>query len=224
MNAGSPSCRSHWRIWRKRSSSPHPRDKREVLARGRPALAAKPHHGLGRGVTPLARLAVTILLAVVAARGAAAETPYRERVQHDFEAWLGTNIWPEAKTAGVSRGTFDRSLSGITLDWSMPELEPPGVPVKPPTIEWQAQFGSPGNYFNERTLSNLARLGRGSASTHGARRWAASPSATASRRAYWWRSGPGIPSRLCEAARADICAPSPRRPSWGGARICFDRS
>ena len=111
-------------------------------------------------MTPLARLALTALLVVAAVTGAAAETPYRERVQHDFEAWLGTDIWPEAKAAGVSRATFDRSLSGVTLDWSMPELEPPGVPVKPPTVEWQAEFGSPGNYFNERTLSNLARLGR----------------------------------------------------------------
>jgi lytic murein transglycosylase len=42
----------------------------------------------------------------------------------------------------------------------MPELEPPGVTVKPPTVEWQAEFGSPGAYFSERTLSTLASAGR----------------------------------------------------------------
>jgi lytic murein transglycosylase len=42
----------------------------------------------------------------------------------------------------------------------MPELEPPGVPVKPPKVEWQTEFGSPGAYFKQSTLSSLAKLGR----------------------------------------------------------------
>ncbi len=111
-------------------------------------------------MAPFARLVLAAVVAVAAIGAAAAQTPDRERVQHDFEAWLVADIWPEAAAAGISRATFDRALAGVTLDWKMPELEPPGVPVKPPTVEWQSEFGSPGAYFNERTLGSLARLGR----------------------------------------------------------------
>ena len=95
-----------------------------------------------------------------ASPSAGAETPYRTRVEAQFQAWLTADIWPEAKAAGVSRATFDRALAGVTLDWTLPELAPPGVPVKPPSIRWQTEFGSPGAYFNEKTLTSLARIGR----------------------------------------------------------------
>lgn len=107
-----------------------------------------------------ARIAATCLLLVAGIAYAHAETPYRTRVEAQFRAWLISDIWPQAKSAGVSRATFDRALKGVTLDWTAPELAPPGVPVKPPSIKWQSEFGSPGAYFNEKTLSNLARLGR----------------------------------------------------------------
>ena len=109
----------------------------------------------------LARLAAVLVVIAAGIAGAAAETPYRTRVEADFQKWLVADIWPEAKAAGVSRATFDRALKGMTLDWSLPELAPPGVPVKPPSIKWQSEFGSPGAYFKESTLATLARLGRG---------------------------------------------------------------
>ena len=108
----------------------------------------------------LVRFAAFLMLAVATLSVARADTPYRERVQREFEAWLVSDIWPEAQKAGVSRGTFDRATHGLKLDWDMPELQPPGVPVKPPKVEWQAEFGSPGAYFKESTLATLARLGR----------------------------------------------------------------
>ena len=108
----------------------------------------------------IARLAVALLLLIAGIAEAGAETPYRTRVEAEFQAWLKSDIWPEAKAAGVSRATFDKALSGVTLDWTAPELSPPGVPVKPPSIKWQTEFGSPGAYFNEKTLSSLARAGR----------------------------------------------------------------
>ncbi len=106
------------------------------------------------------RIAAALLFVIVGIVDAGAETPYRTRVEGEFQKWLTTDIWPEAKAAGVSRATFERALKGVTLDWTLPELAPPGVPVKPPSIKWQTEFGSPGAYFNEKRLKSLARLGR----------------------------------------------------------------
>jgi lytic murein transglycosylase len=107
----------------------------------------------------LARLILTVL-ALVAGIASAAATPDRARVEVDFQAWLRSNIWPEAKAAGVTPATFDKALTGVTLDWSLPELSPPGEPVRPPSIKWQTEFGSPGAYFDQQRLSRLATMGR----------------------------------------------------------------
>jgi lytic murein transglycosylase len=102
--------------------------------------------------------AVLLLLAGITVAAAAAD---RAEVESQFQAWLVSDIWPEAKAAGVSRAAFDKALAGVTLDWTLPELAPPGKPVKPPSIKWQTEFGSPGAYFNQRILTSLAKLGRG---------------------------------------------------------------
>lgn len=112
-------------------------------------------------MTACARLAAVLLFVVAGVTSAGAAAPGRSRVEAGFRAWLAADVWPEAKAAGISRATFDRALGGVTLDWTLPELTPPGQPVKPPSIRWQTEFGSPGAYFDERRLSTLARLGRG---------------------------------------------------------------
>ncbi len=82
---------------------------------------------------------------------AAVDRPGLERA---FQQWLNTDIWPGAEAAGVSRKTFDRALRGVTLDWGLPELQPPGAPPDKPKPEHQAEFRSPGAYFNERRINN----------------------------------------------------------------------
>jgi lytic murein transglycosylase len=80
-------------------------------------------------------------------------------VERAFQTWLQAEIWPEAKAAGVSRATFETALAGVTLDWSLPELAPPGT-AAPHVVEHQAEFRSPAAYFNEASLSAQAKLGR----------------------------------------------------------------
>ena len=58
--------------------------------------------------------------------------------------------------AGIDAATLRAAFSGLTLDWSLPDLQPPGVPVTPPKVEWQREFGSPGPYFGEKNLRALA--------------------------------------------------------------------
>ena len=102
-------------------------------------------------------LASIALLCAVAPATAAVD---RAGLDRAFGPWLETEIWPEAKAAGVSRRTFETALRGVTLDWSMPELRPPGAPADKPRKEHQAEFGSPGAYFNQRRLNDQVALGR----------------------------------------------------------------
>ncbi len=99
------------------------------------------------------------LVAVVALPQALAAAD-RNAVERQFQQWLGSDIWQEAQAAGVSRGAFERALAGVTLDWDLPELVPPGTQPAPPKVEWQSEFGSPGNYFGEKNLAALASGGR----------------------------------------------------------------
>ena len=84
----------------------------------------------------------------------------RQQIEAGFAAWRQA-LWTEASAAGVSRKTFDGALGGVTLDWSLPDLEPPGgaaAAERKPTR--QAEFGSPGRYFSPTNLSILIERGR----------------------------------------------------------------
>lgn len=81
-------------------------------------------------------------------------------LERSFQQWIEKDIWPAAKAAGVSRGTFKSAFRGAKLDWKMPELRPPGAPADKPRREHQAEFGSPGAYFNEQRLANSVAHGR----------------------------------------------------------------
>ncbi len=80
-----------------------------------------------------------------------------------FKAWLESDIWPEAKAGGISRETFDASISGIHLKLDLPDLVMPGS--KLPKNQDQAEFNSPAAYFSEKKVAALvsggkARLGQ----------------------------------------------------------------
>ncbi len=107
------------------------------------------------------RLAVAGLLALVTfATAAAADTPYRQRVEGDFQAWLATEAYAAASAAGVSRRVFETTLAGVTLDWDLSDLQPPGVEVERREFPWQAEFRNPAGYFSEKRLNDLAVHGR----------------------------------------------------------------
>ncbi|WP_150117646.1 lytic murein transglycosylase, partial [Microvirga vignae] len=83
----------------------------------------------------------------------------RQLVEDQFRGWLADTVWPDAKKQGISRETFDRALMTLTLDWSLPELQPPGQ--EPPRDDQrQAEFQSPGRYFSEGQLTSLSTAGR----------------------------------------------------------------
>src|SRR5262245_27664865 len=84
---------------------------------------------------PLAALALvaSLLVPSSALAEAADVAAYKKAVDANFAKWL-QDLWPEAEAAGVSRETFDASLKGLKLDWSLPHLVFPDSagPGRPP--------------------------------------------------------------------------------------------
>ena len=69
------------------------------------------------------------------------------------------SLWPEARSAGVSRETFDRATRDLEPDLSLPDLILPG---RPPTgAPSQPEFVSvPADYVKETSIARLAAEGR----------------------------------------------------------------
>ncbi|BCH35837.1 membrane protein [Mesorhizobium sp. L-8-10] len=77
-----------------------------------------------------------------------------------FRAWLANDLWPEAKSRGISKTTFDAAFAGVRPNLDLPDLVMPGEKPKTPKKQHQAEFGSPGNYFAEKTVGAVTSGGR----------------------------------------------------------------
>jgi lytic murein transglycosylase len=82
----------------------------------------------------------------------------QRQAEDQFSEWLAGTVWPDAQKRGISRETFDRVLGSLTLDWSLPELRPPGSPTVG-AEQRQAEFQNPGGYFSEAQMTPLAKAG-----------------------------------------------------------------
>lgn len=90
----------------------------------------------------------------------------RAQIEAQYQSWLQQEIWPEAKARGVSRATFEQSFKGVRLNWDLPDLVEPGRTAKTPKQQRQAEFGSPGRYFNRGSVDGATAVGRQMARTH----------------------------------------------------------
>ena len=86
---------------------------------------------------------------------------YKKNAQKAFDNFL-QGLWPEAQQRGISRKVFNASVKRISLQWRIPDLAPPKIAGEQPAAsrKRQAEFGSPGRYFSNKSLNQLARLGR----------------------------------------------------------------
>ncbi len=90
----------------------------------------------------------------------------RANVERQFQQWIATDLWQGASKLGVSKKTLQSAFAGVTLNWKLPDLVPPGTKAKTPKKQRQAEFGSPGNYFSQKTLGSIAASGRSLAKKH----------------------------------------------------------
>lgn len=109
-------------------------------------------------------LLMAILLCVVVPAKALATD--KAAVERQFENWLKGEIWPQARSRGVSAAAFNAALKNVRIDWKLPDLVPPGTVAKPSRPQAQAEFRSPAAYFKESNLQNLAATGQKLAAKH----------------------------------------------------------
>ena len=107
---------------------------------------------------------VFLFVALLACQPAFAQD--RAGVERQFQSWLDKTIWPAAKKRGVSRKTFRAAFKGVTLNWKLPDLVPPGSVAKTPRKQRQSEFGSPGKYFNRGSVDGATQVGRAMAKKH----------------------------------------------------------
>lgn len=108
---------------------------------------------------PLYRLALAIFLAILIALGVAAPAS-AAKIDDQFRVWLQNDLWPLAKAKGISKKTFDAAFDGVKPNLKLPDLVKPGEKATTPQKQHQAEFGSPGAYFAEKTIGAVAAGGR----------------------------------------------------------------
>ncbi len=116
---------------------------------GRPARVMK----------QLTAIALALLFGI-AAFASAVSPASAAGIDEQFRAWLAEDLWPAAKAGGVSKQTFDAAFAGIGPNLKLPDLVLPGEKPKTPKQQHQAEFGSPGNYFAEKTIGAVTAGGR----------------------------------------------------------------
>ncbi|MBV2142201.1 lytic murein transglycosylase [Falsochrobactrum sp. TDYN1] len=104
-------------------------------------------------------------LAVILAVPSAAAASSKVQVERQYRNWIESDLWTEAKAAGVSRAVFDQAFAGVSINWKLPDLVIPGEKPTIPKEQKQAEFGAPGRYFNAKTVvavtsGGKARLGQ----------------------------------------------------------------
>jgi lytic murein transglycosylase len=88
----------------------------------------------------------------------------RVAIEQQFQGWLQNTIWPRANANGVPRGVFDNAFQGVSLNWDLPDLVPPGTTAQP--VQRQSEFGAPARYFAANTISGATSVGRQMATQH----------------------------------------------------------
>ena len=81
-------------------------------------------------------------------------------VERQFHSWLEKDIWPKAAKEHVPRAVFNAAFSGVSLNWKLPDLVPPGEKPPKQRPQTQAEFATPAPYFRESNLAAVAAEGR----------------------------------------------------------------
>ncbi|HEY4192891.1 MAG TPA: lytic murein transglycosylase [Mesorhizobium sp.] len=88
------------------------------------------------------------------------------RIEDQFQKWLQADLWPQAKAEGISEKTFDAAFAGVKPNLKLPDLVIPGEKPTVPKKQHQAEFGSPGAYFAEKTIGAVTSGGRARAAAN----------------------------------------------------------
>ncbi|MFD1332094.1 lytic murein transglycosylase [Methylopila musalis] len=112
-----------------------------------------------RSLTKVAAVFLGLLTFVSPATAQEFPAAQRPAVEASFQSWLRSAVLPAARKAGVGERAFDEAFAGVTLDWSLPDLAPPGAP-KHQGPQRQPEFSDPARYVAEANLAGLIPEGR----------------------------------------------------------------
>ncbi|HEX5935711.1 MAG TPA: lytic murein transglycosylase [Pseudorhizobium sp.] len=121
---------------------------------------------MARPAPLLARAFAGALAAAIALIPLLASAQSRSDVETQFRRWIANDLAAEAQRNGISGKTLASVFKGVTLNWDLPDLVPPGSAPPKKQDQSQAEFSSPGAYFSEKRLQGLAAAGRSLAATH----------------------------------------------------------
>src|SRR5262245_4237201 len=80
------------------------------------------------------------------------------RADDAFHQFL-ESLWPEAQKMGIARATFETATRGLEPDLTLPDLDIPGRPERPPP--GQPEFvQTPADYLKETSFVRLTAKGR----------------------------------------------------------------
>ncbi len=108
----------------------------------------------------LSILIAALLVLPVATKSMARGSHSRAGTEHRFRNWIEGPLWRKAKTRHISRNTFETAFRKVRLNWSLPDLLPPGARRKNGKPHAQSEFRAPGNYFKARHLAYNIKKGR----------------------------------------------------------------
>lgn len=111
-------------------------------------------------------LRAVLLATVLLLPSLQANAQNKAAVEKQFQTWLAQTVWPQARSKGISAETFNAAFSGVSLNWKLPDLVPPGSKPQVPKKQSQAEFGSPAKYFSSGSVSSATSVGRQMARTH----------------------------------------------------------
>ncbi|PWE56280.1 lytic murein transglycosylase [Metarhizobium album] len=114
------------------------------------------------------RISLVVLLVLSVFLPLPAMAADKAAIEKQFRAWIARDLAPEAEKSGVSKQTIRAAFDGVTLNWDLPDLVPPGEKPKGEQKQSQAEFSSPASYFSEKRLQGLAASGKTLAATHAA--------------------------------------------------------
>ena len=84
----------------------------------------------------------------------------KANTERQFQNWLRTDMRSIASKAKIPMKVYDAAIASVTLDWTLPDLAPPGAKIKSGPQK-QSEFRAPGRYFSERSIQILVKRGRG---------------------------------------------------------------
>ena len=121
---------------------------------------------LRQALVALCLFGAAVPLSVPAAQAQTYSAALQSKTNAAFQLWLENDLWPQAQQRGISRSVFNQSLSGVQLNWKLPDLVPPGTKPQTPKQQTQSEFGSPANYFHKGTVDSVVSNGKVKLNAH----------------------------------------------------------